>query len=197
MAIDFKKLREPTPYNPRDPFHFANRAYRAGEQVIAVTGHRPDKLGGYGEHSRLRLWVRACLREEMVLWALRKTTVFLSGMALGVDTDWARAAVELGYPFVAVVPFEGQDRVWRPEQQATYRELLGKAREVIVVSDGGYTPEAMKKRNTWMVKAASAVVAVWDGSSGGTGHCVNEARHHGTFVSRIDPRDFPGDKWEP
>jgi hypothetical protein len=183
---------------------YQNAAYARGEYLIAVTGHRPDKLGGYGPPTPLRRWVRRELRGTMQLLGGSffqdpplKPLAVISGMALGVDQDWAEIAVRLGVPFIAAVPFEGQERKWRPEQQKYYRELLAKAREVVVVSPGGYSIEAMHARNRWMVHACNALVSVWDGSPGGTGSCVNYATWEAGKGSwggphlRIDPRDYP------
>lgn len=63
---------------------------------MAGTGHRPDKLGGYGAgvSSRLVDLARAAL--------LRcRPNEVMSGMALGWDTALALGAIELGIPLTA------------------------------------------------------------------------------------------------
>lgn len=45
-----------------------------------------------------------------------------------------------------------------------------------------------QQRNQWMVDRADAVLAVWDGSPGGTANCVNYARKVGKPITIIDPR---------
>ena len=76
-------------------------------RTIAGTGHRPQKLGGFGEtaNSTLRRFARAWLE---ILAPERG----ISGMALGWDQALAAAAVDLAIPFVAAVPFASQAVKW-------------------------------------------------------------------------------------
>lgn len=157
--------------------------------VVAFTGHRPNKLGGYGP-SATQDRVRAKLRE--VLGGLRPTWG-ISGMALGVDQWAAEVCVEMQVPFTAAVPFNGQESRWPEDSQRRYRELLAKASDVVVVSDGGYEAWKMQRRNQWMVDNADVLVAVWDGSPGGTANCVKYARDtRGRCKSIVsfDPREL-------
>lgn len=139
--------------------------------VLAGTGHRPDKLGGYGADISARLvdLARAALTKY-------QPDEVISGMALGWDTALALAAIDLGIPLTAAVPFEGQERKWRPEQQELFRTILAQATNVVVVSPGGYAVWKMQVRNEWMVDRATGMLALWDGSSGGTGNCIAYAR---------------------
>jgi uncharacterized phage-like protein YoqJ len=138
--------------------------------IFAATGHRPNKLGGYGEdvYQRLKFMARFYLRDT-------KPKEVISGMALGWDQAWADAAVAEGIPFIAAVPFEGQENIWPEESKARYRELLGKASSKIVVCPGGYAAWKMQRRNEWMVNICTKLVALWDGTSGGTGNCIKYA----------------------
>lgn len=138
--------------------------------IIAATGHRPDKLGGYGADVRDRL--RKIAREYLAL-SLADFTV--SGMALGWDTAFAEASLELGIPFIAAVPFKGQEKLWPAESRWHYRKLLDRAKYVKIISPGGYAPEKMHVRNEWMVHRCDRLCALWDGSPGGTANCVRYA----------------------
>lgn len=141
------------------------------DTVLAGTGHRPDKLGGYGADVSTRLVDLA----RAALMKYRPSRV-VSGMALGWDTALALAAIELGIPLTAAVPFEGQERKWRHEQQQLFRAILARATEVVVVSPGGYAVWKMQVRNEWMVDRATGVLALWNGGGGGTGNCIEYAR---------------------
>lgn len=140
-------------------------------ELIAFTGHRPDKLGGYSWSPIQELVCRA------IRWKLTKLKPrgIISGMALGVDQWAAQIAVELGIPFAAYVPFEGQESVWPPESQAAYRFLLSKAERTCICSLGGYSAKKMQWRNIAMVDDSDLLFAVWDGSDGGTANCVKYA----------------------
>lgn len=140
-------------------------------KVLAGTGHRPDKLGGYGAEVSARLidLARAALMKH-------QPDEVISGMALGWDTALALAAIELGIPLTAAMPFEGQERKWRPEQQEQFQAILALAASVVIVSPGGYAVWKMQMRNEWMVDRATGVLALWNGGSGGTGNCIEYAR---------------------
>lgn len=139
--------------------------------VIAGTGHRPEKLGGHSDrvHGRLVDLARAALLHY-------RPSKVISGMALGWDTALAEAALELGIPLVAAVPFAGQELRWPATSQKRYRDILGRAEEVVIVSPGSYAVWKMQTRNEWMVDHCDKLLTLWDGSEGGTGNCVAYAR---------------------
>lgn len=150
--------------------------------IVAFTGHRPNKLGGYKVPNPTYRWV--CWNIEEELGTLRPDYV-ISGMAPGVDMWAARVCVKMGIPFLAAIPFKGQEAQWPLPSQNEYLGLLQKAFRVIAVSLGGYEPWKMQKRNEWMVDQCTTLVAVWDGSPGGTGNCVRYAEKVGRTVRRI------------
>lgn len=148
--------------------------------IVAATGHRPDKLGGYSNSAFVRLMNLAA--EYLV--QLEGCTA-ISGMALGWDQAFAAAAVMLSRPFIAAIPFAGQESRWPEDSQARYRALLKQAQRAEVVSPGGYSPHKMQVRNRWMVDHADHVLALWDGSAGGTRNCVEYALNKGTPVTNL------------
>lgn len=136
---------------------------------LAITGHRPDKLGGYRIPNCQFDQVTELLHKTFL--ELKPRTV-ISGMALGVDQWAAEVALDLGIHVVAAIPFEGQESNWPEESQRKYRALLRHVGAVKVVSPGGYAAWKMQYRNEWMVDHAEYVVAVWDRSPGGTANCM-------------------------
>lgn len=147
--------------------------------IVAATGHRPEKLGGYGEDVRRRLITLA----TDYLQSNTLNTV-ISGMALGWDQAVAEACVALGIPFIAAVPFEGQERRWPPESQRRYAALLGRAESVVIVSEYPGS-KAMQLRNEWMVDRADKMLALWDGSWGGTFNCIQYAKKRGVPIENL------------
>lgn len=135
--------------------------------ILAGTGHRPEKLGGYTAKAYERIF-------DVAVWALETTKpeTVISGMAMGWDQALAEAAYALDIPFWAFVPFKGQEDMWHAETQQLFRKLLGVADKVIHCANPGYASWKMQRRNEMMVDQADAVLALWDGSSGGTGNCV-------------------------
>lgn len=148
--------------------------------IIAATGHRPDKLGGYGYKTEQRL-----LSLALVYLEEQRPEEVITGMALGWDTAVAMAAYCLGIPFIAAVPFIGQQYNWDPEHIRRYHEILSAAAEVVTVSPGGYTPHVMEIRNRWMVHRADRIMALWDGSGGGTGNCIRYANRKKVEIDNL------------
>lgn len=138
--------------------------------IICGTGHRPDKLGGYSDEVHERL-VRVA---KDALKALQPNKV-ISGMALGWDQALMEAAQLLGYPTIAAVPFRGQEKRWPDSSQRRFKQLLDNAMQIEYVCDDGYAPWKMQKRNQWMVDQSHTVLALWNGTTGGTANCVNYA----------------------
>lgn len=153
-------------------------------RILAFTGHRPNKLGGYRQNP-MQMAVRSAIRQCIFDYKPEKV---ISGMALGVDQWAAEECVDLGVQFVAAVPFVGQERCWPEESQRRYQSLLECADDVVVVCSGGYAPEKMQQRNKWMVDNCTRLFAVWDGSLGGTANCVRYAERVGREIDRFDPR---------
>lgn len=139
--------------------------------ILAATGHRPEKLGGHGSHTDARLRELA----RVFIDAAGPSSV-ISGMALGWDMAWAEAALELGVPLIAAVPFVEQPSRWPSESQDRYFEICSMATQIATVCPPGFSPRKMQLRNEWMVDRCDVLVALWDGSMGGTGNCLRYAR---------------------
>lgn len=141
---------------------------------IAVTGHRPSKLGyEYNLNGPFSTFIRDKLREIIVS---HKPKTMISGMALGVDTIWAELAIENQVPLIAAIPFIGQESHWPEDAQNKYNKILNHELTTIQVICGpGYSAYKMQKRNEWMVDQCDLLVAVWNGTAGGTKNCVDYA----------------------
>lgn len=149
-------------------------------RIVVATGHRPQKCGGFTEAAQ-RL-----LKQIAIDWLLAlNPRGAVSGMALGWDTAIVEACLDLGLPYVACIPFRGQESQWPSLSRLAYHEYLRKAAKVIVCSPGAYSPHKMQIRNERMIDSAlqcgpgpanSILLAMWDGTSGGTQNCLLYAR---------------------
>lgn len=157
-------------------------------KVVAVTGHRPQKLGGYEENSPMQAIVKRHLRakfEEL------RPDVLISGMALGVDQWAARIALDIGIPLIAALPFTGQSSLWLPDQRTAYDNLLARANRVQIINQGRYAAWKMHARNEWMVTQANHIVAVWNRQpDGGTAACVRFALRMKIPVDVLCPQEL-------
>lgn len=156
--------------------------------IVAFTGHRPDKLGGWDPLHPIVGRVRKGLRDAL---AREWPTQAICGMALGVDTWAAETCVELGIPFVAAVPCDDMESRWPLPSQERFRCLVALAQEVVVVSPGSYQPWKMQRRNEWMVDRCNRLYYVHDGSPGGTYNCLAYAAQVGRDTQEITWRGDP------
>lgn len=156
---------------------------------ICVTGHRPHKLYGY-DLSDIR-WQN--LKEQFKRMLIEEDcTEAISGMALGVDTVFALAVLELkeegrDIKLHCAIPCRNHSSKWYAESKKLYDDILSKADIVTLVSDQPYAPYLMQKRNEFIVDHSDAVIAVWDGSPSGTANCVNYAMKNNKKIYRINP----------
>lgn len=157
---------------------------------ICVTGHRPDKLYGYDLSDARYQTLKETFKKLLIE---NHCTEAITGMALGADTIFALAVLELkdeGYDIKlhCAIPCKGQTSKWiNPDDIARYCDIRNRADIVKVVSDKPYSPYLMKVRNEYMVDLADKVIAVWNGSSGGTGNCVEYAMEKEKEIIRITP----------
>jgi uncharacterized phage-like protein YoqJ len=157
--------------------------------IVAFTGHRPNKLPNKETGYKLPnpTYIKVCKEIDKNLRELKPDKV-ISGMAQGVDQWAAHIAHKLGIPFLAAIPFEGQESAWPMASQKTFQNLLKLASEVEIVSPGGYAAYKMQVRNEWMCDHCDKLIAIWDGTPGGTGNCVNYAKGKNKEIIFINPR---------
>jgi len=153
--------------------------------IVAFTGHRPDKLGGYKLPNDT--YIRVCQKIDTTLKEFKPEKV-ITGMALGIDQWAASIAHKLHIPFLAAIPFEGQENAWPESSRKIYRILRKLVTEEVIVSQGGYSADKMQVRNIWMVDNCDKLIAVWDGTKGGTGNCIEYAKSVKKDIYYIDPR---------
>ncbi len=141
--------------------------------IIAGTGHRPDKLGGYSDEVYDKLVAFA----EKQLLKFPQVDMVISGMALGWDQALAEAALNLGMPVRAYIPFIGMERKWPHQSQMHYHSLLRRIDEDewVICSEEGYAPWKMQTRNERMANDCTTMLALWNGTSGGTANCIKYA----------------------
>ncbi|MCX7621569.1 MAG: SLOG family protein, partial [Acidimicrobiales bacterium] len=161
---------------------------------VAVFGHRPNELGGEGEHNPLI----DALRDHLVhllddLAARHADLVVLSGLRLGAEMTGAEAAVTCGVPFVAVLPYPDPETAWPPEAQARFRHLLGRAREVIILDrrrpeSKQHAAASLRRRDAWLCRFADEAILVWDGHDEHLGRLYRSLTDHlGDDVTLVDP----------
>lgn len=161
--------------------------------ISCFTGHRPEKLYGYDPFSEGNYQMLMELREIIIDHIENKEVdTFITGMALGIDTWAAKIVLKLKetYPHIklfAAVPCIKQYKKWQQESKDEWQIIIDKCDEVYYVSNEEYTHWCMQKRNEWMVDNSQYVIAVWDGTSGGTANCVNYAKKINKTIEVLTP----------
>ncbi len=156
---------------------------------ICVTGHRPNKLYGYDMTDDRWIVLKEKFKQILID---NNCDEAITGMALGVDTIFAYAVLELkknGYDIKlhCAVPCRNFSSKWNKYNKAMYRHILGMADTVKLVSDEEYKPYLMQKRNEYMVDHSDKVIAVWDGSKSGTKNCIDYAKKVGKDIIYVQP----------
>lgn len=160
----------------------SEQASQENQLVIAVTGHRPNKLGGYDVPNPIYDIVVKGLVEAFEHY---KPAYVISGMAIGTDQWAAEICVNMDIPFIAALPFRGQEGKWPPKTKAKYNWLLSKAYQKYVICEGDYEPWKMQRRNEWMIASCHMLVAVFNGTEGGTANCLTSAAAAGKYVHYV------------
>jgi uncharacterized phage-like protein YoqJ len=156
---------------------------------VAVLGHRPPELGGYGVNPVATEVQRRLTEVFAGLQAIHPDLLVLTGLGLGAEQLAGAAATDAGVPYVAVLPFPNQDRVWPSASKESYRRLLdGAAATVTRSSDEPASKQAagaaIGRRNDWLIATADGAVVVWDGHDRALGEAV-----------RALERRLPDDVW--
>ena len=181
-------------------------------KTVCFTGHRPNKLGGYDWDSPKNQQIMNRLREtilEIMNKYPNEDFKFICGGALGVD-QMAFEIVSYGIQFSnsrkyileLAIPFENQPIKWF--NKTDINRYNGQKEEADIVTyvdkldnykikgyaEDIYYPAKMQKRNEYMVDNSDIVIAVWDGTKGGTYNCVQYAKKKNKEIIQINPKEF-------
>lgn len=161
-------------------------------QTCCCTGHRPKGFPyRYGfDEPKHKIYLK--MLEEKIKIAITEygATNFISGMAIGVDMDFAEIVLRLRntYPITleCAIPCPNQTLKWNDNDNLRYETILKRADNVNIISER-YTPECMLKRNRYMVDKSEVVIAVFNGvEKGGTWYTIKYAKNKNKIIEMID-----------
>lgn len=147
------------------------------------SGHRPEKL------NLPEAKLRELLRHEIETAISDGYDTFISGMARGIDVYAAEEviAAKQAHPHLRLIcafPYSGScggfSRVWRMRC-----ESISLHADLRVDICPEYRPDCYHKRNRWMVDRSSRLIAVFNGTAGGTRSTVLYAAAHDVDVRVI------------
>lgn len=164
------------------------------EKVCCFTGHRPEKLPwGYNEADPRCLSLKRRLAESVERAYEEGKRHFICGMALGADFYFCEAVLALrerhpGVTLEAAIPCEEQAARWREQDRNRYFDLVERSDQETMVSRR-YDRDCMLRRNRYMVDHASKLIAVYDGTLGGTMYTVGYAMKRKLEVEILNPSE--------
>lgn len=142
--------------------------------TCCFTGHRPQSLPWkFNEQDERCLKMKEQLRNEIIKAIKNGYKTFISGMALGFDMICAEMVLELKktYPFIKLIgaiPCKTQDKLWKEKDKQRYKNILEKLDGIRCIYDDYIGPECMLERNRFMINNSSLVIALFNGTNGGT-----------------------------
>lgn len=161
--------------------------------TVCFTGHRLQKLPfGFNEEDPKCIKMKRMLYRKIEdLIVNHGASHFISGMAIGVDMICGEIVLELKneHPHITLecaIPCRSQPDRWSNEMKDRYCSIVNQSDYKTVLQEQ-YTSDCMHKRNEYMVEKSEIVIAVWDGSSSGTGYTVNVAKEKGKKIYVLNP----------
>lgn len=152
---------------------------------VGITGHqRLDDPNAWG-------WVKSTLNHE--LDALEPPIIAVSSLAIGADQLFASIALHRGGQIHAVIPFQGYERTFGPQDLDAYHRILSKAAVVEILQTDRTDEDNYLAAGKRIVELADLIIAVWDGKpakgKGGTADIVSYAIQKGIMLIHINPVD--------
>ena len=163
-------------------------------KTCCFTGHRLHKVPWLSNPAHpISLALHDIVRKRILQKIDLGFDYFISGMALGSDMLCAQIVLELrqSYPEIKLecaLPCEEQTKFWSDTQRKDYQEILAKCDYISIMSKR-YSPACLHIRNKYMVKKSDCLIAIWNGTSGGTQNTILLAGRHNIPVDIINPDD--------
>jgi len=145
--------------------------------TIGFSGHRDYNKNHYNH---------IYIETEKVLKEIRPDKV-ISGLAIGYDQLAAVIAFRNNIPVIGAIPFIGQEKIWPENAQETYRKIIAKCAEAVIVSGGGYEVWKLMKRNEYIVDNSDIILTYFSGVASGTKHCLDYAGKLNKQIINIYP----------
>lgn len=151
---------------------------------LCFTGHRPEKLhvDENAVNTILSNAIDAAINDGFV--------TFISGMARGVDI-WAaeivlaRKAVNPAIRLICALPHPDFEKRWSASWQARYHAILQQA-DLVKIICPSFSMASYQIRNEWMVDHSARLIAIYNGTAGGTANTIAYAEKTGIDVRRYD-----------
>ena len=139
------------------------------------TGHRPEKLNL--PEDEVRSWLEKEIRQAIADGFI----TFISGMARGVDICAAEIVLRikeeerLPIHLICCIPYDNFESRWPPSWWMRYADILKRA-DIVHFTGHQYHRGCEQVRNKYMVDHSDRVIAVYNGTPGGTKNTIDYAK---------------------
>ena len=160
--------------------------------TCCFTGHRSDKLPwGDNECDPRCTALKQSIAREITALYQRGFRHYISGMAMGCDLYFAEAVLALreqhpGLSLEGAVPCPTQADRWPDALRRRWRSILDRC-DLETVVQQNYDRFCMLRRDRYMVDRSAAILAVFDGTPGGTQYTLNYAMDQKLEILLLDP----------
>lgn len=160
------------------------------KQACSFTGHRESKLPWHGNENDPRcIKLKSILSDTIEAVYHSGVRHFICGMATGCDMYFCEAVIELrtvheDITLEAAIPWEGQSSGWPAALKKRYSRLVEECDYYTLVQNR-YTPDCLMRRNRYMVDNSSVLIAVFNGTPGGTMSTILYAMRRGIEIIEL------------
>ncbi|MGL4571726.1 MAG: SLOG family protein [Clostridium sp.] len=180
-------------------------------QTIGFTGSEPNKLWGYSLQHPKYIILKERLRDEIINIMNNSDADkfhFICGGALGFDTLSAQVILLLKEEFKnqisleIAVPYKDQPNKWFSKVDVDMYNLINSMADFVTEVDrienyqrtrvkvGLHNSFKLQLRNEYIVDKSNLLIALYDGSKGGTHNCVTYAKKRNKNILIINPKEI-------
>ena len=166
------------------------------DNTCCFTGHRPSKLPWkFQEDAQQCVALKQTIYDILDALYCSGIRHFICGMAMGCDMYFAEAVLQLrqahsNVTLEAATPCQTQADGWPESQRQRYAVLLHQC-DYTTLLQKDYTKDCMLRRNRYMIDHASVLIAVYDGTTGGTMQTIHYAKKRQLEIIQLDPGFLP------
>ncbi len=148
------------------------------------TGHRPDKMQMKEDE------IKPLLKAQICNAINDGFTTFITGMAPGVDIWAGEIVIELkknnpSLKLIAAIPYPGFGKSKHNEPLERFN-FVKEHSDLVKEISTHYHKGVFQQRNIWMVDHCNRVIAVYNGTPGGTRNTINYAEKSSVEVKLIE-----------
>lgn len=134
-------------------------------KVSVLTG-KPYFCGGFDTESadgRLCVVIRAIQNILEDFSKQDKIVIGLTGLALGIDQEFAQICLSKGLVYQVYLAYDGMDKNWKnlPDTTAKrYQDLLDRSENTIVMAEGAFSPKKILQQKIKIVRESDVIIRV-------------------------------------